>query len=142
MDFSGYGCKGGVDLIVSNPPFFTTGERSPRQSRSMARHKGGLSPESVIDYASMHLSPRGSVALIAPAEDEDELVFRAEMASLHPRRISRVVSVAGRSPYRVMLQACRADGPVSVDTIFIRETDGYTYTPQYRTLTKDFYLNF
>jgi len=142
MDFADYDCNRDVDLIVSNPPFFSTGERSPRNSRSMARHKGALSPESLISYASAHLSPRGSVSLIAPAEDEDELVFLAEMAALHPRRISRVVSVAGRSPYRVMLQAWRTDGALTVDTIVIRESDGATYTPQYRMLTKDFYLNF
>ncbi len=142
MDFADYDCNREVDLIVSNPPFFSTGERSPRESRSVARHKGALSPESLISYASAHLSPRGSVSLIAPAEDEDELVFLSEMAALHPRRITRVVSVAGRSPYRVLLQAWRADGASTVDTIVIRESDGATYTPQYRSLTKDFYLNF
>ncbi|MDO4319677.1 MAG: methyltransferase [Bacteroidales bacterium] len=138
MPFDAFYSK--VDLIVSNPPFFATGERAPAQSRAIARHIGSLSPEALVDRAPALLNRGGSLAMITPADNADDLIFRATVAKLYPRRICSVTSRKGKQPYRILWQFSTDDGPCIQDELTIRHADN-SYTDNYINLTKDFYLN-
>ena len=133
-------CEGReFDLIVSNPPYFTTGERSASAARASARHEASLSARTVLDIASRSLSPTGETALIAPADTEADLIFHAELAGLKLRRLTRVASRAGRPPLRCLYRFARTDGPCSVGTLDIRDASG-SYSVEYASLTRPFYL--
>lgn len=133
--------QGCYDLIVSNPPFFITGERSPMSARAAARHVDhGLSPLTLPAFAAEHLRPGGRLAMIFPAEQLPEVEFQAAMHRLNPLRITQVASAATRSPMRVLAEFSPIEAPCVRSRIDIHTADG-GYTPDYVLLTKDFYLH-
>jgi len=127
------------DLITSNPPYFSTGERSASTARASARHEASLSAATVVDIASKSLSPHGEVSLIAPAEGEADLIFHAELAGLKLRRLTRVSSREGRPPLRCLYCFSRIDGPCLTDALTIRVASG-AFSERYAALTRPFYL--
>lgn len=129
------------DLIVSNPPFFLSGEQSPSPLRAAARHCSNLSPLSLVHYAAEHLSPRGSLALICPAEYENQLIETATFERLNLQRICRVCSKIGAKPFRIMVQFSRIDRPIAYSSLALRDATGNP-TEDYKQLTHDFYLQF
>lgn len=138
-------------LIVSNPPYFKNGALSPAQERRQARHAGDFGPRAAIEIAAGLLPAEGSLAMITPADDEDELLFHAELHRLQLWRLCRVVTVEGRSPTRLLWQfipKTNVWAPTygnhrlrpEISQLAIRTGDG-RYTPGYAELTRDFYLN-
>lgn len=130
---------GCYDLVVSNPPFFGEELRSPDERRAAARHCGGLSPLAVVEIAARTLTESGGVALVMPAGDADEVIYRAEMLHLKERRRLDVIASPGRAPMRTLLQFGRQDGPPVRETLTVRDAGG-AYSSEYARLTGDFYL--
>ncbi len=127
------------DLIVSNPPFFNTGEISADTGRATARHESSLTCRSLLAYARVNLADDGRLALIVPADRCDEIIYAAEMMHLKVRRQCFLHSKPGQKPFRVMFEFMRHDGPIQSGDLTIRGNDG-SYTPQFKKLTEDFYL--
>lgn len=129
-----------TDMIVSNPPFFLTGEHAPRQSRAAARHADTLSPFTLIDSATSLLRPGGSLSFISPADQLDDIVEHAAFARLHLRRRCMVSTTETKPPRRILWEFGTADGPVEYTSLTLRCPDGSRH-PDYITLCKNFYLN-
>ena len=143
-DFSHFALQpqdGSFDMIVSNPPFFSTGLRAPHGSRATARHQGALNYESLIRHASRALTKSGVLAMVTPADAENSLTETAEFAGMKVRRLCRVSTRAGRGPNRLLWALSPTDGPCATTQLTIRDNDN-NYTDEYRQLTKDFYLHF
>lgn len=130
-----------ADLIVCNPPYFSSALHSPDAKRALARHADTLGPLSALEIASRRLAPGGSIAIVTPAEAEPELTYRAMKLRLAPMRLCRVSTVIGKRPARLLSQWSRTDCATERTTLAIRTPDG-DYTDGYRALTHDFYLNF
>lgn len=130
---------GRYDALVSNPPYFTTGERAPEAARAAARHAGTLSPTWLVEHAHDLLVPGGSLSLIMPADREADIICRATFARMYPRRICRVHSRPGKGAVRVLLELRTDDGPIDTTSLMLREADG-TPTADYIALFQDFYL--
>ncbi len=129
-------------MIVSNPPFFTTGEHSPLRSRAISRHAATLSPFSLIDDASARLSQGGTLSLITPAGMEDEMICHATFAHMYLRRLCRVCTVTGKAPVRLLWEFSTTDcDNVEYTSLTLRNPDG-TPTYRFRSLTHDLYLKF
>lgn len=133
--------QGSFDLIISNPPFFTEALQSPDAARAAARHAGKFSHLTLPHLASKLLSPTGSVALIAPTEDDSVVDQALALAGLYPHRVLRFRQSERRPPVRTLWQAQR-DIPHNViqDQLTISGTEGYT--PRYRELLSPFMLYF
>ena len=127
------------DLIVSNPPFFNAGELSADTGRAAARHESSLNYSALLGYARETLADDGRLAIIAPAERCDEIIYAAEMLHLKVRRQCMLCSKPGQEPFRVMFEFMRHDGPIESDTLTIRDV-GCSYSPRFKKLTEDFYL--
>lgn len=121
------------DAIICNPPYFDSTLVSPDGARATARHGAGFDPVGALRFASTHLAPDGTLAMVTPADGWQQLVFEAEMLRLHPRRICRVATRPGKAATRVLWQFSRQDGPQQESELLIG-------SPQYTTLVKDFYL--
>jgi tRNA1Val (adenine37-N6)-methyltransferase len=141
VGFSDYRPTAPVDLIVSNPPFFTSGIRSDDLTRAAARHQGELTYESLAAYAAANLSDFGSYALIAPADELDYIIYVSEMQRLKLNRLCRVSPSEGKPPKRVMCQFSRRDAKPVYQDLAIRDSVA-GYTADFRQLTADFYLKF
>lgn len=128
-----------VDMIVSNPPFFTTGELSPLATRAASRHAGDLSPYTLIDAGGRLLNPGGTLTMITPADTERDLIAHAAFARMNLRRFCLVSSVAAKPPVRILWEFSPADGPVEYTALTLRTPSGQL-TPEFAALTADFYL--
>lgn len=127
------------DMIVSNPPYFTESLKAPDGRRALARHAGLLSPVTLIERAPALLGAGGTLAMITPANDEDSIQFAAAAARLSVERLTRVVTVEGKSPSRLLWQLRFGDAPTTLTTLTLRDAAG-SYTTDYTNLVKDFYL--
>ena len=138
-DFNEFSASCSFDLIVSNPPFFTNGVLPPDSSRKQARHNTSLSFTQLICHSAKLLMPTGILAFIAPAECVDEIRKAVVIEKLHIRRLTHVIPVEGASPKRIMIEISREDVTTVFDTIIIQLANR-EYSPDYVSLTRDFYL--
>ena len=137
-DFLAYAAEGHTfDIVISNPPYFTDGLRSADSARADARHQSGLTYASLLKHNM--LAPDGRLGMVSPAEFEQEIIYQAELAGLKLRRICRVVTASGKAPTRLLWDFALADGPISDETLCLRNPDG-TYSAEYRRLVSPFYI--
>ena len=121
------------DLIVSNPPFFSASLKAPDAQRRTARHNDTLPPADLIQAARRLLSPSGRLSVIYPPEEARAFVMESESAGLYLSRLTRVISVAGQPPKRHLMEFSRTPAqPLFTDLVI--------GSPEYRSLTGDFYL--
>ena len=140
----------GIDLIISNPPFFNTGIQhnkaagltaaySNYRSRLAARHIDKFGPQILIEHGSKLLTEKGSISLIFPAGLERELISVSHNVGLFVRRICRVSNTRRVKPKRILFQVSRQFGDCNIEEMSVRDNDG-AYTHQYRQLTQNFYI--
>lgn len=129
------------DHIVSNPPYFVDSLHSPDSLRTMARHTSSLKFEDLVTSAVRLLRPGGRLSVILPTECAMQFRFAA-FGRLWLRRQLNVVTKAGDTPRRTLMEFCLCDKPLmpSVATLIMRHRDS-SYTEEYRQLTEDFYIS-
>lgn len=128
------------DCIVSNPPFFNNGIKSPDAFRAKARHDDTLSAIDIIRFGARLLSKTGKISLITPADLEENLIYEATLAGLTPTRLTRVCSVEGKKPIRLLSEfSSKASATIS-DVLVIRDKNN-SFSDNYINLVKDFYIN-
>ena len=129
------------DHVVSNPPYFVDSLHSPDKLRTMARHTSSLKFEDLVASAVRLLKPEGRLSVILPTECAMQFRFAA-FGRLWLRRQTDVVTKAGDTPRRTLMEFCLTDKPLmpSVATLIMRHRDS-SYTEEYRQLTEDFYIS-
>lgn len=129
------------DHIVSNPPYFVDSLHSPDKLRTMARHTSSLKFEDLVSAAEHLLVSGGRLSVILPTECAMQFRFAA-FGRLWLRRQLEVVTKAGDTPRRTLMEFCLSDKPLmpSVATLTMRHKDS-SYTDEYRALTNDFYIS-
>lgn len=129
------------DHIVSNPPYFVDSLHSPDSLRTMARHTSSLKFEDLVTSAVRLLRPGGRLSVILPTECTMQFRFAA-FGRLWLCRQLNVVTKAGDSPRRTLMEFCLSDKPLmpSVATLTMRHRDS-SYAEEYRQLTEDFYIS-
>ena len=141
-NFADYTPTGTVDSIVSNPPFFVEPLKSPLKQRAMARHQNELNPTSLIEWAAAILPDGGTLSLIAPAEQTDQLVYNAMVNHLDCARLTNVQPHADAVPIRALIELTKGlSKSYRTESLVIRSDDHRRYTEEYRSLTEAFYLD-
>lgn len=130
------------DLIISNPPYFTNSLKAPDSSRSQARHSDSLSLEELIAGIARLLSPQGKAALILPAENFSALEKIVRLNDLFLSRICQVKPNPQKPVFRVMAEITPSACICKAEELLIEYETHFDYTPEYRALTRDFYLKF
>ena len=102
------------DLIVSNPPYFQNSLKNPYRGRELARHTDSLGYEELIAHSARLLKEEGQLALILPAEAEEEIRNLAARYSLFPTHITRVYSKETKPARRVILAFSRKNSIVGL----------------------------
>ena len=140
-DVCGFSSDKKFDHIVSNPPYFVDSLHSPDKLRTMARHTSSLKFEDLVTSAVRLLRPGGRLSVILPTECAMQFRFAA-FGRLWLRRQLEVVTKAGDTPRRTLMEFCLSDKPLmpSVATLALRHKDS-SYTDEYRALTNDFYIS-
>ena len=130
------------DLIISNPPYFDNGVRAPLESRAQARHSDGLPLSELISGISGLLNKNGKAALVLAAESLSELQQLVQINGLFISRICKVKPNPQKPVFRILVEICESDCTVQHEELLIEFETHFDYTPEYRELTKDFYLKF
>ena len=131
------------DLIVSNPPYFQNSLKNPDKGREMARHTDTLSYAELIQHSARLLQEGGRLALILPAEAENEIRQLAAAADLFLTHVTRVYSKENKKPKRVLLafQLKIEDLRLKIEEdSLVLENEKGGRSAAYSELTKDFYL--
>ena len=130
------------DLIVSNPPYFQNSLKNPDKGREMARHTDTLSYAELIQHSARLLQEGGRLALILPAEAENEMREIAARYSLYCTRATRVYSKETKPVRRVLLSFVMTtvrNDDMATDTLVLEDEKGGRSLP-YQELCRDFYL--
>ena len=132
------------DLIVSNPPYFQNSLKNPDEGRKAARHTDTLSYAELVHHSARLLTEHGQLALILPAEAENEIRRLAAVENLFLTHVTRVNSKENKKPKRVLLafeklKIKNYELKISEDTLILEDEKGGR-SAAYSELTKDFYL--
>jgi tRNA1Val (adenine37-N6)-methyltransferase len=127
------------DLIISNPPFYTDDYKSDNVSRDLARFEDALPFEELIESVSVLLSENGIFSVIIPFKEESKFTTIAEANQLYPFKLTRVKGTPTSEIKRSLMIFSRTRQEISEDELII-EIARHDYTPEYKELTKAFYL--
>jgi tRNA1Val (adenine37-N6)-methyltransferase len=131
------------DLIVSNPPYFQNSLKNPDKGRQTARHTDTLSFAELIKHSARLLIEDGQLALILPAEAENEIRQLAGAEGFFLTRVTRVYSKESKPARRVLMAFSRDNGITehryTEDTFVLEDEKGGRSLP-YQELCRDFYL--
>jgi len=135
------------DLIISNPPFFDHGDR-PAGPRKLARDKTTLPLEDLISGADRLLSEQGRLALVLPADQEQNLRALLSKFNFVLTRMTKVRGHAQSPVKRILVECSRAiskhatenTGQETTVSELIIEHQRHLYTEEYKALVREFYL--
>ncbi len=160
------------DLIVSNPPYFVDSLTCPDAGRTTARHAVSLPYGELCDAVVRLLAPEGRFAVILPVAEAEHFLevcrgrlclSRRTDVRTTPRRAPKRVLMEFRMPSAGGNPAVRYDeGAGTADSspeasavcqesrsmaserseLVVGMGAHEEYTPEYRALTRDFYLKF
>lgn len=130
------------DLIVSNPPFFGNGVKAPDETRAQARHADVLPLDVLISGATKLLNENGRIALVLPVGQLQNVENLANINGLFLARLCRVKPNPVKPDFRILVELAKEQVAFQEETLMIEFEKHHDYTPEYRELTKDFYLKF
>lgn len=129
------------DLIVSNPPFFSSGTASPNPNKNLVRHTFTLTHNDLLRISSQLLSDKGKICIILPYQEGLNSIEIAEKYKLYCTKMTRVKSRKGQITERVLLQfEKKVSYPIEETDLVIYKEKSNLYTVDYINLTKAFYL--
>jgi tRNA1Val (adenine37-N6)-methyltransferase len=127
------------DIIVSNPPFYTTDYKTLSAQRDLARFADALPFEHLVECVSKLLSDNGKFSVIIPFEEEERFIALALKVNLFPDNILHVRGNPKAKIKRSLMSFTFNHGNANIAELII-ETERHQYTQDYINLTKDFYL--
>lgn len=127
------------DLIVSNPPFYTSDVKTDSHTRNKARFAESLPFTQLVEGVSVLLKEQGLFAIVLPCAEEESFISIAASRGLYPSHVTRVKGNPTVEAKRSLIAFSRLKGQCEIDTLIIEKQRG-VYTENYIALTKDFYL--
>ena len=128
------------DLILSNPPFYTSTYKNLESSRAVARHTESLSFGNLLRHTSELLSKNGVAAFIIPYQEESIFIELASECNLFPRKITHVRGNESALIKRTLIELSFKNDLPKIDSLTI-EIDRHRYTQEYKKLVGAFYLD-
>jgi len=140
-DFKEYKSTENYDLIVSNPPYYSTTHNYSSSRRKLARNSNSLSPGDLVKGA-QRLSANGTLSVIIPARLEDEFKEICHANSFEKVIDStELVSIAGKPANRVMLAVSpKGQSQAGERNSLVIYDENSAYTEQFLKKTEAFYL--
>lgn len=134
------------DLIVSNPPYFVDSLTCPDDGRTVARHAVTLPYDALCAAVVRLLAPEGRFAVVLPVTEAAQWLACCR-GRLQLLRRTEVRTTPRRAPKRVLLELVHAGSAAAAaapqcSELVIGTGEHEQYTPEYRALTRDFYLKF
>jgi len=129
------------DLIISNPPFFDKHLLSPREERNRALHTETLSLSDLAQSVVRLLADSGRFVVLLPPYETQRLTDFLASLEVWPTRELHIFSRQGKPVFRKITTFERKKAESYTETLYIHDSDG-TYSDDFRTLLKEYYLIF
>ena len=127
------------DLIVSNPPFFSSARIPEDPRRRLGRHTASLSPGELIAAVNRLLAADGIFCAVLPPEEGRRLQEFGAMSGLYCTALTEVFTRCGKPVERFLLQFERNPMDFRRQKLLLFDENG-TPAPEWHAMTKDFYL--
>jgi tRNA1Val (adenine37-N6)-methyltransferase len=128
------------DFIISNPPFFESHLKSPKQKNNFAKHDEGLNLSDLLEIADRNLTARGHLAVLLPYHRSD---YFEELAAGYELFVTDklLMRQSAQHPFfrTALLLNRKNKGLVKKEELTIRHTAS-TYSPTFISLLKNYYL--
>lgn len=129
------------DLIVSNPPYFESAVACRDEARNTARYTQTLTHSALLQCAEKLLMPQGVFCVVLPYDLGVTLEGNAHQQGWFTVRRLAVRDRPGKALNRLLLTLSRQPGEFDFQELDLREREG-VYSPAFRALITDFYLNY
>lgn len=130
------------DIIVSNPPYFTSGNPSPQKAKAIAKHDLELDLKDLLLGINRFLSEDGKAYIIYPALQEDYFVNECKNLDLFISKKLFIIPKKGKQANRIIFEIVRKPSKFEISHLTIENDFRHDYSQEYRELTKKYYLNF
>ncbi|MCA6432880.1 MAG: methyltransferase, partial [Cytophagales bacterium] len=127
------------DLIVSNPPYFINSQLPPSIDRAKARHTHSLSYQELIDHSTRLLKNEGRLAVVLPYIEGKDFVNLASIRGLICVRQLAFYSRREKPQERWLFEFTFIPQTMVAEQMILHG-EGETWSPEYKALTKSFYL--
>ena len=127
------------DLIVSNPPYFSSTVVSPNTNRRLSRNTGALPPHELLTAVDRLLALHGRFCVILPVQEGRRLIECGAIIGLYCTAETAVYTRTGKPAERLLLQFERNPYPFRRSRLVIYDR-GEERSAEFRHLTQDFYL--
>lgn len=127
------------DLIVSNPPYFSTAILSPAEARAKARHGISLNYDELLAAVHRLLAVDGVFCCVLPEANIKDFILKAEKNKLLLNKTTHI-KYNDKKPVSVsLLSFSRYASELDIDTLILHDEHGKP-TEAYKALVADFYL--
>ena len=133
-------CSEDYHLVVSNPPYFSSGSECATVARAAARYTTTLTHQTLLACAASVLAENGLFCVILPYQAAEALLAVAGPQGWYVQQRMDISDTAIRPVNRVMLALRRAPAVCQYQAMTIRDARHH-YSAAYRQLTRDFYLS-
>jgi tRNA1Val (adenine37-N6)-methyltransferase len=134
--------EGRFDIILTNPPYFRDSLKSPDSGRTVSRHNDTLNSYELLKGVSMLLSDNSNFQLIMPYTEGTLFIAEASGFGLFCTRIIKIKPYPSGEIIRLIMKFERKRKPVIERFLTIETGTRYSFTEEYKNVTRDFYLKF
>ena len=130
------------DVIMSNPPFYEQEIKSRDVKKNVAHHQEGLLLMELLEVIKTNLSPKGNFYLLVPFKRHEEVKKMFLKQDLSLSKILFVKQSTRHDYFRLMIRGNLNHQPgreTAIGEISIWD-DQEHYTPEFKSLLKDYYL--
>ena len=130
------------DLIISNPPYFQKSLKPKDLDRLKARHEVSLNYKDVLNFSEKHLLKNGTINLILPIDQKQEVIEYAEKFGLYVSKECIVFPKPNKNPHRLLIELSKTKKTFESQSLTIENDGRHNYTDNYKKLTREFYTIF
>ena len=130
------------DLIISNPPYFKKSLKPKDLDRLKARHEESLNYKDVLNFSEKHLLKNGTINLILPIDQKQEVIEYAEKFGLYVNKECIVFPKPNKNPHRLLIELSKTKKTLESQSLIIENDGRHNYTDNYKKLTREFYTIF
>ena len=128
------------DAVVCNPPFYTEQVTSGNNARDIARQNSALPFDLLLKGVLNLLSKDGVFTVIIPFKEEEKFIALATDYKLHLQKTIRIRGNPSAEIKRSVLKLTFQPAEIQTAELVI-ELERHKYTPAFKAITKDFYLD-